>query len=168
MPNTNRKSSNSLEKTEMLEKPTEKELDLLRKTGYSNKIIQLYVNRVNVRKIENADVALAYTGPCGDTMKFYLNINENNKIEDASFQYLGCPASAACGSILTQILKGISLEKAKEITENEILKELGGIPSDECHCAKLAVTTLHKTIARYERHKQQLSKNRFISTEKIA
>ena len=154
MPNTNRISANFSEKTEIPDKLSEEELDLLKKTGYSNKVIQLYVNRVNVRKMENADVALAYTGPCGDTMKFYLKIKENNIIEDASFRYLGCPAIAACGSILTQNVKGISLEKAKEITENELLKDLGGLPGDECHCAKLAITTLHKAIARYERHKQ--------------
>ncbi len=167
MPNTNRIYANSSEKTGKPKKAIEKELDLLRKTSYSNKVVQLYFNRVNVRKMENADVALAYTGPCSDTIKFYLKIERNNKIEDASFQYLGCPASAACDSILSQFVKGISLEKAKEITENEILKELGGLPGDECHCAKLAVTTLHKTIARFERRKQQLSKTRSILTEKF-
>jgi nitrogen fixation NifU-like protein len=167
MLNINKKSTNSSEKSEMSDKSTEEKLDFMKKTGYSNKAIQLYVNRVNVGKIENADVALAYTGSCGDTITFYLKIKENNTIDDASFRYLDCPALAACGSILTQIVKGISLEKAKETTENEIFKELSGLADDEYHCAKLAATTLHKTISRYERHKQQISKTESVSTEKF-
>ena len=144
----------------MLDKMTEEELELLKKTGYSSKVIELYVDRVNVGDMENADVALAYTGPCGDTIKLYLKIKKDNVIEDARFQYLGCPASAACGSVLTQIVRGITLEKAKKITENELLKELGGLPGDECHCAKLVVTTLHKTLAKFESYERKLWKTR--------
>ena len=134
----------------MSEKLTKEKIGLLKEAGYSRNAIELYGNRVNVGIIENADVALAYTGSCGDTTKLYLKINDQNKIEDAKFQYLGCPASAVCGSILTQIAKGKTLQAAKEITEEEILKELGGLPDDECHCAELDVTALRKTIKKYE------------------
>ena len=127
MPNINKKNASSSEKTEISTKPTEEKLDFLKKTCYSNKVIQLYVNRVNSGKIENADVALASTGSCGDTMKFYLKIKENNPIDDASFRYIGCPASVAYGSILTQIARA------------------------------------HK----HERHKQQISKSKSLSTGKI-
>jgi len=136
------------------EKLTKEKIELLKKAGYSRNAIELYGNRVNVGIIENADVALAYTGLCGDTTKLYLKINDQNKIEDAKFQYLGCPASAVCGSIVTQIAKGKTLQAAKEITEEEILKELGGLPGDECHCAELVVTALRKTIKKYESNKK--------------
>jgi len=136
------------------EKLTKEKIELLKEAGYSRNAIALYGNRVNVGIIENADVALAYTGLCGDTTKLYLKINDQNKIEDAKFQYLGCPASAVCGSIVTQIAKGKTLQAAKEITEEEILKELGGLPGDECHCAELVVTALRKTIKKYESNKK--------------
>jgi len=136
------------------EKLTKEKIELLKEAGYSRNAIELYGNRVNVGIIENADVALAYTGLCGDTTKLYLKINDQNKIEDAKFQYLGCPASAVCGSIVTQIAKGKTLQAAKEITEEEILKELGGLPGDECHCAELVVTALRKTIKKYESNKK--------------
>jgi nitrogen fixation NifU-like protein len=136
------------------EKLSEEKIDLLKEAGYSRNAIALYGNRVNVGAIENADVTLAYTGPCGDTIKLYLKINNQNKIEDAKFQYLGCPASAACGSILTQIAKGKTLREAKAITEEEILKELDGLPGDECHCAELAVTALRKTLTKYESNRK--------------
>ena len=138
----------------MSEKLSEEKIDLLKETGYSRNAITLYGNRVNVGIIENADVALAYTGPCRDTIKLYLKINDQNKIEDAKFQYLGCPASAACGSILTQIVKGKTLREAEEITEEEVLEELGGVPGDECHCATLVLTTLRKGIKKYENNKK--------------
>jgi len=137
-----------------MSKLTKEKIGLLKEAGYSRNATELYGNRVNVGTIENADVALAYTGSCGDTTKLYLKINDQNKIEDAKFQYLGCPASAVCGSILTQIAKGKTLQAAKEITEEEILKDLGGLPDDECHCAELVVTALRKTIKKYESNKK--------------
>jgi len=142
------------ERVKLSEKLSEEKIDLLKEAGYSRNAIALSGNRVNVGIIENADVALAYTGLCGDTTKLYLKINDQNKIEDAKFQYLGCPASAVCGSIVTQIAKGKTLQAAKEITEEEILKELGGLPGDECHCAELVVTALRKTIKKYESNKK--------------
>ena len=138
----------------MSEKLSEEKIDLLKEAGYSRNAIALYSNRVNVGAIENADVALAYTGPCGDIIKLYLKINNQNKIEDAKFQYLGCPASAACGSIVTHIAKGKTLREAEAITEEEILKELDGLPGDECHCAELAITALRKTITKYESNRK--------------
>jgi nitrogen fixation NifU-like protein len=77
------------------------ELSFLEEAGYSREAIEFYVGKINVGVIENPDVALAYTGPCGDTIKLYLKIGKDNVIEEAKFQYLGCPASAACRSILT-------------------------------------------------------------------
>ncbi len=141
----------------MSRKRTRENLELLKAAGYSGRVIELYGNKVNVGLIENPDVALAYTGPCGDTIKLYLKINKDKVIEDAKFQYLGCPASAACGSILTQIIKRKRLQEAKEITEDDVLKEMGGLPDVECHCAELAVTTLHKAISKYEEKEKKFS-----------
>ena len=134
---------------------TEEELSLLEEVGYSKKAIELYCGKANVGVLENPDVTLAYTSPCGDTIRLYLRISKDNVIEDAKFQYLGCPASAICGSVLTQIIKGDTLLEAKEITEDDVLRELDGLPDAESHCAKLAVTTLHKTILKYEVNKKR-------------
>ena len=122
--------------------------------GYSRKAIEIYGGRVSVGVMENPDVDLAYTGPCGDTIKLYLKISAADVIEDATFQYLGCPASAICGSILTQLIKGKTLQEAKTITEETVLEDLGGLPGEECHCATLAVSALQKTISKYEEKKR--------------
>ena len=134
---------------------TEEKIELLKNAGYSKKAIELYANKINVGTIENADVTLPYTGPCGDTCKIYLKINDQNVIEDAKFQYLGCPASVACGSIVTQIAKGKTLREAERITEEELIEKLGGLPGDECHCATLVLTTLCNAIKKYENNKMR-------------
>jgi nitrogen fixation NifU-like protein len=137
----------------MSKKLTTEEHKLLREAGYSDKVIELYKNKVNIGLIKNPNVALAYTGPCGDTMKLYLRINESNIIENAKFQYLGCPGAASSGSAITAIAKGKRLEEAKKITEHDLLKELDGLPESKLHCPKLAVTTLQKAIVEYEKKK---------------
>ena len=139
----------------MSNKLTVEELSLLEEASYPKKAIELYGGRINVGVIENPDVALAYTGPCGDTIKLFLKIGEDDVIDNAKFQYLGCPASAACGSILTQMIKGKTLLEAKKITEDDVFRALGGLPGEECHCAILAATTLHKTISKYEENKKR-------------
>jgi nitrogen fixation NifU-like protein len=133
---------------------TEEKMELLKDAGYSKNAIELYANKVNVGAIENADVTLSYTDPCGDTCKIFLKINDQNVIEDAKFQYLGCPASAACGSIVTQISKGKTLREAERITEEEVIEKLGGLPGDECHCAILVLTTSCNAIKKYENNKK--------------
>ena len=133
-----------------MSKLTKEEFELLKEAGYSEKVIELYRNEVNVGVLKNPDVNLAYTGPCGDTMKLYLKINEDGVVEDAKFQYLGCPGAASSGSAITRIVKGKTLEEAKRITGHDIIRELGGLPESKLHCPKLAVTTLQKAIAKYE------------------
>jgi len=138
-------------------KLTKEEFELLKDAGYSEKVIELYRNKVNIGVIENPDVNLAYTGPCGDTVKLYLRINDDDFVEDAKFQYLGCPGAALSGSAITKIVRGKTIEEAKRITEKDILQELGGLPETKLHCPKLAVTTLQKAIAKYEERKRRPS-----------
>ena len=141
----------------MPKKLTKEEFKLLKEAGYSEKVIKLYRNKVNVGLIKKPDVNLAYTGPCGDTMKLYLKISDDGVVEDAKFQYLGCPGAASSGSAITRIVKGKTLEDAKRITEQDILQELGGLPESKLHCPKLAVTTLQKAITKYEERKRRPS-----------
>ena len=133
----------------MSKKLTKEKFELLKVTGYSEKAIEYYVNNINVGIIENPDVTMAHTGPCGDTMKLYLKISKNGIIEDAKFVYLGCPGLAASGSALTKLMKGKTIREAKKITENDILKELGGLSESKLDCPKLAITTLQKAILKY-------------------
>ena len=125
-------------------------------SGYSNKAIKFYVDKVNVGKLENPTVATTFMGSCGDLIKLYLRINEENVIEDAKFYYLGCPGSASSASAMTTILKGKTIDQAKKITGNDILAELGGLPKAKLDCTTLCIKTLRKAIAEYEKLKGRL------------
>ena len=125
----------------------------MKDAGYSEDVIELYRDKVNVGVIDNPDVNLAHTGPCGDTMKIYLRISDD-VVEDAKFQYLGCPGAASSGSAITRIVKHKTLEEAKKINEQDILQNLGGLPESKLHCPTLAVTTLQKAIAKYKERKR--------------
>ena len=123
--------------------------ELLLSAGYSAKAIKLYMNKVNVGSLENSDVALTYTGlPCGDTMTLYLKLGKDGTIQDAKFEYKGCIGTASSGSALTMLVIGKTVKEAWNITKDDILKELGGLP--ESHCAELAINALHKALEKLE------------------
>jgi nitrogen fixation NifU-like protein len=132
-------------------KLSEEELKLMVESGYPPKAIELYVNNVNVGTLENPSVVTTFLGPCGDLIKLYLKISEDEIIEAAKFYYLGCPGSAAAASALTVLLKGKTVSEAKKLTEDDILVELGGLPKSKLECAMLSVRTLRKAIAEYEK-----------------
>lgn len=125
----------------------------MEESGYSKKAIQFYINSVNVGLLENPSITTTFLGPCGDLIKLYLTINAEEKIEDAKFHYLGCPGSATSASALTTLLKGKTINQAKKITEQDILKELDGLPKSKLDCATLSIRTLRKAIAEYEKQK---------------
>jgi NifU-like protein involved in Fe-S cluster formation len=123
--------------------------ELLLSAGYSAKAIKLYMDKVNVGSLENSDVALTYTGlPCGDTMTLYLKLGKDGTIQDAKFEYKGCIGTASSGSALTMLVIGKTVKEAWNITKDDILKELGGLP--ESHCAELAINALHKALEKLE------------------
>jgi Mrp family chromosome partitioning ATPase len=90
------------------------------------------------------------TGPCGDTMAFWIDV-QNGKIEKLSFITDGCDPSLACGSITTCLAEGKTVEKAKAITQKSILDALGGLPEDHEHCALLAANSLKAACENFEK-----------------
>lgn len=124
--------------------------ELLVKSGYTNRAVEYYLNKINVGRIEKPTVQFTYTGPCGDTIEIYLRI-ESNIIKDAKFQAIGCVETFSAGSALIEMIKGKNLEKVKKITERDIVNHLGSMLQQENHCARLAITTFQKTIEKYRK-----------------
>ncbi len=127
---------------------SEEVLDLLKKSGYSDKAIEYYTRRINFGEMKDSSVQFTYTGICGDTMEIYLKI-KSNVIEDAKFRAIGCPGAYACGSALTEMIKGKTLEQAEKIGSKDVIDHLGGIPGAKVHCACLAERTLKRAIQKY-------------------
>ena len=124
------------------------QISLLKKSGYSDKAIDYFINKVNVGEIDNPSTSFMYTGPCGDTMQVYLNI-DGDKITEAKFQAIGCAGSYTAGSALMEMIRGETLEEARKISAEAIVKHLGSIPAPKFHCTCLAKKTLEQAIDQY-------------------
>jgi len=122
---------------------------------YTQKVLDLFRNPKNLGKMEDATViAVAGNPACGDMISFYLKINDQEIIEKASFESYGCAANIATASIVTEMVKGLSLEKAwKDITWKKVTEEVGGLPSVKFHCGVLAVGAVKRAIRKYYQNK---------------
>ncbi|MCL5877699.1 MAG: iron-sulfur cluster assembly scaffold protein [Candidatus Bathyarchaeota archaeon] len=119
---------------------------------YNPKVMDLFRNPKNLGKMEDATVvAVAGNPACGDMITFYLKINEQTQvIEKAQFESYGCAANIATSSIVTEMIKGLTLEKAWiDITWKKVTDEIGGLPSVKFHCGVLAVGALKRAIRLY-------------------
>jgi len=116
---------------------------------YSETAIDHWQNPRNFRKIENPDGYAKVKGPCGDTMEMFLKIDKEN-ISECGFQTDGCGTTIVCGSVSTELTLNNSFTQALAlVSADEILKELGGLPESDVHCAQLAAETLRRALADY-------------------
>ncbi|HUW14114.1 MAG TPA: iron-sulfur cluster assembly scaffold protein [Anaerolineae bacterium] len=122
---------------------------------YSPQVIQEASHPQNVGRMEDPDGAAIVRGPCGDTMEICLRV-QDGRISESTFMTDGCGPTVACGSLLTSMARGMSLQAAWEILADDLLAALGGLPSENEHCAHLAVNTLHEALAGYQRRSKTL------------
>jgi nitrogen fixation NifU-like protein len=115
------------------------------KKAYSEKTIDHFLNPRNLGEILGADGLGRVTGSCGDTMEIYLKVKDS-KIVNVSFWTDGCGPSIASGSMVTELVKGMSIADAEKITDQDLLGALGGLPADSIHCASLAADSLKEAI----------------------
>lgn len=120
--------------------------------AYSEKVIDHYENPRNVGSFDKDDknVATGMVGApaCGDVMKLQLKINENGIIEDAKFKTYGCGSAIASSSLVTEWVKGKTLEQASTITNTQISAELA-LPPVKIHCSILAEDAIKAAIEDY-------------------
>lgn len=112
---------------------------------FSEKVIDEFQNPKNFCKLKNANSSGKITGVCGDTMEIFLKI-DNNEIINASFLTDGCGATIACGSFITQMIKGKRVKDVLKITDKDLIDALDGLPDENLHCARLAVSTVHRAL----------------------
>ena len=124
---------------------------------YSDKLMDHFQNPRNVGTIEDADgVGKLSSDVCGDIMHLYIKVRDG-VITDAKFTTFGCAAAVASGSMLTEMIRGMSLEDAIGITKQNIADNLGGVPEPKIHCSLLAADCLKLAIEDYERrHKNEM------------
>jgi len=118
---------------------------------YTQKLLDHFKHPHNQGVLANANAVGQVGNPvCGDVMKIYLKI-EDDIIEEVSFETLGCAAAIAVSSALTDLVKGKTLDEALKITKDQIVEDLGGLPSPKIHCSMLGVEALHEAIKEYKK-----------------
>ena len=126
--------------------------------AYSDKVLDHYENPRNVGKLDDEDVNVG-TGmvgapACGDVMRLQIKVDEDGVIEDAKFKTYGCGSAIASSSLLTEWVKGRSLDQATEIKNKDIADELG-LPPVKIHCSVLAEDAIQAAIADVKSKRQE-------------
>lgn len=116
---------------------------------YNEKVMDHFQNPRNAGEmLSPSGVGEVGNMKCGDIMKIFIKV-ENDRIEDISFLTFGCGAAIASSSMLTEMVKGKTLEQALAITNMDVANQLEGLPEPKLHCSNLAADALHKAIEDY-------------------
>lgn len=124
--------------------------EMLSGCGYSKKAIEYYLNRSNMGSLPDANQVSEMTGPCGDTMKVYLKVDQG-RIKDARVQVLGCPGAVASAMVAMDLAKDRTIAEAYTIKDRDIYRILEAIPEQKQHCIRLSIKALQKALDEYKR-----------------
>ena len=121
---------------------------------YSEEVMEHFTNPRNVGEIENASgVGTVGNAKCGDIMRIYLDVDDNQIIRDCKFKTFGCGAAVATSSMATEMIKGKSIQEALKLTNKAVMEALGGLPPVKVHCSLLAEEAVHAALWDYaEKH----------------
>ena len=117
---------------------------------YSEEVMEHFTNPRNVGEIENASgVGTVRNAKCGDIMRIYLDVDDNQIIRDCKFKTFGCGAAVATSSMATEMIKGKSIQEALKLTNKAVMEALGGLPPVKVHCSLLAEEAVHAALWDY-------------------
>lgn len=121
---------------------------------YTEKVMDHFQNPRNVGELENASgVGTVGNAKCGDIMRIYLDIDENQVIKDCKFKTFGCGAAVATSSMATELVIGKTIQEAMTITNTAVMEALDGLPPIKVHCSLLAEEAIHAALWDYaEKH----------------
>lgn len=121
---------------------------------YSEKVMDHFQHPRNVGKIEDADgIGEVGNAKCGDIMKMYIKVDENEIITDVKFNTFGCGSAIATSSMATEMIKGKSIKEALAISNKAVVEALDGLPTNKIHCSVLAEEAVKAAVEDYYKKK---------------
>ena len=126
---------------------------------YNQKVLDIFKDPKNAGALQGANgIGKVGNAACGDIMKIYLKINENEVIEQAKFKTFGCAAAIASTDVACDMIKGKTIEEALTVKNSQVIDELGGLPPVKIHCSILAEEAIHAAIEDYYKRKAKAEK----------
>ncbi|OHB56730.1 MAG: Fe-S cluster assembly protein NifU [Planctomycetes bacterium RBG_13_44_8b] len=123
---------------------------------YNKKVMEYFLHPKNAGEIENPDgIGEEGSLACGDMLKLTFKLGKDGKIADVKFKTFGCASAIASASIMTEMVKGLTIEDAEKITNKDIVDKLGGLPEQKMHCSVMGMEALQAAIANYRTGKGQ-------------
>ena len=117
---------------------------------YSEKVMDHFTNPRNMGEIENpSGTGTVGNAKCGDIMRIYLDIDDNQVIQDCKFKTFGCGAAVATSSMATELVKGKTVQEALLVTNRAVMEALDGLPPVKVHCSLLAEEAIHAALWDY-------------------
>lgn len=117
---------------------------------YSERVLDHFENPRNVGELKDANgVGMVGNAKCGDIMKMFIKVNENEVIEDVSFKTFGCGAAIATSSMATEMIKGKTIDEALQLSNSAVVEALEGLPPQKIHCSVLAEEAVKAAIDDY-------------------
>lgn len=119
------------------------ERKMLSEAGYADPAINYFIEKKYMGHLENADQVSQKIGSCGDIMKVYIKLGENDVIDDVRYEITGCAGAISAAMAAVELVKGKTLADALKINDGDVFKVLENIPEKKHHCIQLAVKTMH-------------------------